>query len=203
MSLEPQEKRVTSLDEIFGTEDNEDDSSSIDIDLELEKTEKRWSIKLMFTTFMGILTGLWLASKNFWTRGPSNLGIVDRSKTMVSVLSDDKIYKVFFPRTLRSFPRSLGGLATLDKIEVYKPRGEIDEVMVRNQDIDQVWTKEFLELSGPNNNFFGIPVTLRTIWPSENLSSEIQLIIRMRGHEEKIFGIDEIIDIYHWHEVSS
>jgi hypothetical protein len=83
-----------------------------------------------------------------------------------------------------------------DILEAYCPKGEIVEVILRTEDIEEIWTQYFIRAMGPNKNFFGIPVTPSMIKP--DLSKDAKMIVTLKGHQPKSFGPSEFIEIFHW-----
>ena len=161
------------------------DEESVDLD-DLPSENK---MTLFWCVFLGFIRGFYLAllaKISFWFT-PSQIGKLTKPFTRVQVSCEGSECTIYLPRTMRIRDEIL---------EVYRPEGDIIEVMIKDEDIEEVWTQPFVEASGPSKNFFGIPVTPSMI--KSGLPKESKMFITLKGQKPKSFGPSEFIDIFHW-----
>lgn len=168
-------------------------SESIDLDEVI--ANKTWWEKVapFFYALSSVLLGLWrmLISRvsHFSERGI----VYDRSHK-VQVFYQGSPCTLFLPRTFRSTPEGDQRLVS---------RGKIESVTIISEKEEITWTKEFLKLSGPQQNFFGLPVSLRAIRDAEPGTSDIRIIMNVNGVLEKVvFKEWDYITIYEYRNVN-
>jgi len=180
--------------------DRTDSEESIDLEEEVMK-KSQWDgyrpyvsalISIWFSVFYRTLIAIiaWLIQSPVWLLSFFNIGVVPSAMNKLLVIHNGKTYPLFLPKTIRVDAKG--------QVTRYLPRATIREVAIVSDDIETVWTKEFLSMAGPYHNFFGIPVKLTALYNVEGLvNPEIKISMKDGDYEEVVrTKANEFIDIY-------